>query len=82
MMKYAFLIFAACSLGSCAYRQARVDYDTSATQYKVCLVSNPATPQNCEGLRLAMEADERKFNNYGAALNGNQGTRNVTVLNR
>jgi hypothetical protein len=37
------------------------DYQASEAKYKSCLAANPATPQNCEGLRLAMEADERKY---------------------
>jgi hypothetical protein len=55
----------------------------SATNYKACLAANPASPQNCEGLRLAMETDERKYNNLSAGLNpGSQTSTNVTVLNR
>lgn len=59
------------TLGGCgiaAKMEARQDYRASAEQYKACLQANPSMPANCEGLRLAMETDERKFNNMGAAL--------------
>lgn len=62
--------------------QARSDYKASADQYKACLGANPSAPQNCEALRLAMETDERKFNNMGAAMDpGAQRSHNVTILN-
>jgi hypothetical protein len=73
------------ALGGCAVAdqvQSRQEYKESAARYKGCLESNPATPQNCEGLRLAMETDERKFNNMGSAMSGRQGTANVNILNR
>lgn len=73
-------------LGGCglaAKIEARNDYRTSAEQYKACLAASPATPANCEGLRLAMETDERKFNNMSAGTNpGSQTSQNVTILNR
>ncbi|MBH5372808.1 hypothetical protein [Bradyrhizobium glycinis] len=73
-------------LGGCgvaAKIEARNDYRTSADQYKACLAANPAAPQNCEGLRLAMETDERKFNNMSAGTNpGSQTSHNLTILNR
>jgi hypothetical protein len=72
--------------GGCAVAdkiQARSDYKASAEQYKACLGANPSAPQNCEALRLAMETDERKFNNMGAAMDsGGQRSHNVTILNR
>jgi len=73
------------TLGGCAVAakmEARQDYQASANQYKACLAANPAAPQNCEGLRLAMETDERKFNNMGAAIDGSQSSRNLTILAR
>ena len=73
------------ALGGCgiaARMDARNDYKASADQYKACLAANPAAPSNCEGLRLAMETDERKFNNMGAAIDGSQSSRNVTILAR
>lgn len=82
-----FLALIGCfALGGCgiaARMDARTDYQSSTAQYKACLASNPAAPQNCEGLRLAMEADERKYNNLSAGLNpGSQSTANLTILNR
>jgi hypothetical protein len=77
----AFLILSGCGLA--AKVEARKDYQDSAEQYKACLTVNPATPQNCEGLRLAMETDERKFTNMSAGTNpGSQRSTNITVLNR
>lgn len=69
--------------GLAAKVDARREYQDSAAQYKTCLTSNPASPQNCEGLRLAMEADERKYNNMSAGIDpGSQRSANITVLNR
>jgi hypothetical protein len=80
------LLLAAVPLAGCgitAKIDARQDYQTSEAQYKACLSANPAAPQNCEGFRLAMEADERKYTNLSAGTNpGSQTTRNVTILNR
>lgn len=69
--------------GIAARTDARNDYRASTNQYKACLSANPASPQNCEGLRLAMEADERKYNNLSAGLNPDgQHSTNLTILNR
>jgi hypothetical protein len=86
-MKQIFMLVAAAPLlAGCAVAakmEARNDYKASADQYKACLTANPSAPQNCEGLRLAMETDERKFNNMGAAMDpGAQRSQNVTILNR
>jgi hypothetical protein len=76
----------AVSLAGCglaARVDARNDYQASAANYKACVTANAATPQNCEGLRLALETDERKYNNISAGLNpGSQTSANVTILNR
>jgi hypothetical protein len=75
------LLLAGCGLA--ARVDARNDYQTSAANYKGCLTANPASPQNCEGLRLAMETDERKYNDFSAGLNpGSQRSGTVTILNR
>jgi hypothetical protein len=75
-----------CTLAGCALAaktDARNDYRSSTDQYKACLAANPATPKNCEGSRLAMEADERKYNNLSAGMNPDgQRSANVTILNR
>jgi hypothetical protein len=84
MKKLIFLLpLAGCGGGIAAKVEARQDYQASEAQYKACLTANPAAPQNCEGLRLAMEADERKYNNFSAGINPQaQTSRNVTILNR
>jgi hypothetical protein len=83
-MKYVVLLgcFALAGCGVAARYEARTEYQNSAAQYKGCLASNPAAPQNCEGLRLAMETDERKYTNIGAGTMGHQGAGTVTILNR
>lgn len=69
--------------GVAARVDARGEYQASAANYKACLANNPAVPQNCEGLRLAMETDERKYNNLSSGLNpGSQSSTNLTILNR
>lgn len=69
--------------GIAAKVDSRNDYQASTEQYKACLAANPAAPKNCEGLRLAMEADERRYNNLSAGITpGAQTSANVTVLNR
>lgn len=69
--------------GIAARVDARNEYQVSAANYKTCLGVNPASPQACESLRLAMETDERKYNNLSAGINpGSQRTGTLTVLNR
>jgi hypothetical protein len=85
MKKAIFLIILPVTLGGCAIAdriQSRADYRESSGQYKACLAANPASPQSCEAARLAMETDERRFTNIGAAASGHQGSANITVLNR
>ena len=84
-MKKAVLFPTLLLLSGCAVAdrvQSRSDYAESTARYKACLNANPATPQACESLRMAMETDERRFNNLGAAMDGRQGSATVTVLNR
>ena len=64
--------FLAVPLAGCAVTasvESRNEYQVSAANYKKCLLANPATLQNCEGLRLAMETDERKYNELTAGMN-------------
>jgi hypothetical protein len=72
------------ALGGCAVAaqiDSRQDYQASAAAYKRCLTSNP--PQACEGQRLAMETDERKYNNLTAGLSPDgQRSGSLTILNR
>lgn len=85
-MKVWFILPVCAILGGCALAaktDARNDYRASTDQYKACLTANSAAPQKCEGLRLAMEADERKYNNLSASMNPDgQRSANVTILNR
>ena len=54
------------------YVKARQQYEESTGAYRTCLGSNQANPRACEAQRLAMESDERAFNNIsGHAANIN-----------
>jgi hypothetical protein len=78
-----FMSFLLSGCGIAARVDARNEYQVSSANYKACLAANPATPQNCESLRLAMETDERKYNNLSAGLNPRSRTQiNLTILNR
>jgi hypothetical protein len=83
-MKYLAILgcFALGGCGLASYQGARTEYQASAAEYKACLGANPSTPQRCEGLRLAMEADERKYTNIGAGTFGQQDAGQLTILNR
>lgn len=66
-----------------AVNEARGDYQQAVEDYKNCLAGNPSSPQQCEGLRIAMEVEERKYTNLSAALKpGGQRSANVTILSR
>ena len=65
--------------GIAAKINAREAYEASTDVYKQCLAANVAAPQRCDGLRLAMEADERKFNGMQAGVSP---TRHVIVTGR
>jgi hypothetical protein len=86
MYRYILLGLAAISLSGCAgspvavQREAQRQYATSVTNYRTCLAENSSNVKACEGLRLAMEADERAFNNMSASLPPNfSGTRSVNI---
>lgn len=85
-MKIGLLLALAPLLGGCAIAakvESRQEYQASAAQYKACLLANPAVPQSCESLRLAMETDERKYNALSAGADpGAQRTGTLTVINR
>jgi hypothetical protein len=85
MIRILALAAAGAALAGCgiaAKVEARNDYQASSEQYKACLAANASAPQNCEGLRLAMEADERKFQNMSAGASGGSRSGAVTILNR
>lgn len=83
-MRTVMLLLPALLLTGCAVAakiDARQEYQASAANYKACLASSP--PASCESLRLAMEVDERKYNNLSAGANPD-GSRSgtFTVINR
>jgi hypothetical protein len=83
-MKHTALLLVVLMLSGCglaARMEARDDYKVSTAKYKECLGANSAAPQRCEGLRLAMEADERKFNAITASQ-GDGRTANINIQNR
>jgi hypothetical protein len=54
------------------YVKARQQYEESAAGYRSCLGANQTNPRTCEAQSLAMESDERAFNNIsGHAANIN-----------
>ena len=61
--------------GTVAVNRARSDAEASKAAYKTCLERNPQTVSNCEGTRLAYEADLKNLN----ALTGGASTMNNTV---
>jgi hypothetical protein len=86
-VRHIAMLMLALSLTACggiaAKIDARNDYQASAERYKQCLAANPSIPKQCEGLRLAMEVDERKYNNLSAGVNPeSQRSANVTIMNR
>jgi hypothetical protein len=51
------------ALAGCAVADkivARNEYDQASDKYKQCMAANTAAPQQCNELRVAMEAAERK----------------------
>ena len=74
------LIVSGCGLA--ARVDARHNYEQSTAAYRACLNTNSATPQVCEGKRLAMEADERAYNTMMAPISRGVSTENINVQNR
>lgn len=74
------------TLGGCglaARQTAGNEYLQSTANYKACLNANPAAPQNCESLRLAMQADEEKYHVVSTTVSGTQPVQaDITVRNR
>jgi len=67
----------AAAVGGCSIADkiaARQEYDKSAASYKQCQAANPNTPQQCESLRLSMEAAERKRDSIDTDLHFKPGT--------
>jgi hypothetical protein len=81
-MRNVGIVVLCAALGGCAvvarmedrqeYVKARQQYEDSTAAYRTCLGANQANPRICEAQRLAMESDERAFNNIsGHAANLN-----------
>jgi hypothetical protein len=60
--------------------QTANNYQASTAAYKDCLAQH--APKDCEGLRLAMEADEHEYQNRVSAITNHQGTINVNTQSR
>jgi hypothetical protein len=72
-------------LSGCGYAakiETRRNYEQSTANYRACVTANSANPQVCEGKRLAMEADERAYNNMTAPLSNGVGTANINTQSR
>ena len=54
------LVLPGCGLGK--IEQARNDYQKSTQKYDECIAASPGAAERCETLRVAMEADGRKYN--------------------
>jgi hypothetical protein len=52
-----------------AANNARANYESSVTDYRKCLAANPSNVNACQSQRLAMEAEERAYNNLTADVN-------------
>lgn len=85
-MKAALGVAALMTLAGCgivAKVDARNDYQQSRAAYKECLADNQSNPAACEARRLAMEADERAYNNLAAGIQlGGSGSVNVNTQSR
>jgi uncharacterized protein YceK len=66
--------------GVARMNQAANDYQASVAAYKQCLDEYPES--QCEGKRLAMEADERQYNNRASAISGHQGAVSINSQSR
>lgn len=75
------LMLAISGCGIAAKVNARSDYQKSLAAYKVCLGANSSNVIACEAQRLAMEADERAYNDFTAGIQLG-GTRSLTIDQR
>jgi hypothetical protein len=66
--------------GIAAKIRASNDYRASVTAYMECLATH--APKDCEGLRLAMEADGRQHNALAADTAGGNSTAKINTENR
>jgi hypothetical protein len=78
-----FIVSLTVTLAGCgitAKFDSRNDYRASVTAYMECLATH--APKDCEGLRLAMEADERQYNALAADTAGGNSAANINIQNR
>ena len=84
-MKLTLAVLCTLALGGCgiaAKVDARTQYQKSVAEYSDCVNANPNDPKACDGKRLAMEADERAYNNLSAGVNQGNTTANINVQSR
>jgi hypothetical protein len=65
-MKRVGIMLSALMLGDCSIAakiDARTEYQKSVADYRTCLDAHPWELKACESKRLAMEAEERAYNN-------------------
>jgi hypothetical protein len=68
-MKPTLVVLGAFALAGCgiaARVDARAEYQKSVADYRACLDAHPWELKACDGNRLAMEAEERAYNNLSA----------------
>ncbi len=76
-MRIIEVLVLALALAGCSIAEkivARNEYQQSADKYNQCLAANPTAPQQCESLRLTMEAEERKRDSISTELTFKPGT--------
>jgi len=79
-MRRAGIMLSALMLGGCniaAKIDAGTEYQKSVANYRICLDAHPWELKACDGKRLAMEAEERAYNNLSAGT-----TTNVNLQSR
>ena len=67
------ILVALCTLalagsGIVAKIDARTEYQKTVADYRACLDAHPWELKACDGKRLAMEAEERAYNNLSAGV--------------
>jgi hypothetical protein len=85
-MTRIFVALCALGLAGCGIAAkvgARANYQKSVEDYRACLDANANNLRACDGKRLAMEAEERVYNNMSAGVTqGGNSTANVIVQSR
>jgi hypothetical protein len=65
-----FILVGTSGCGIAAKVDARNEYQKSLATYKACLAAHADDAATaCQGQKLAMEADERAYNNFAAGIN-------------